>query len=352
MGDSPLENALGCTAILAGIILFPYAVGSCIGYITIKGWRELWEDRENITISAKNPQYLIDTQQSSLTSRVPESRTKQQLENVIDSEKVIKRSQRLEENQSLEENVERFKQYIQENKQLIGNFDDYEIILPRRIGNENKYEMAFISTIAFYTFQSSDEGRTWSSLPPSDIFFRKLADKYIEETQKRGGLRSQDIHNLLFSQNESEEHTKTPQVAFEVEDRNSKLEKASDLEVQLSRNKSELEIQIIKENPEEIIVEDFSVGREEYLKRYRGKRSEAMFFTNNNGETWEGKRFYSRSGECLKILGHSFVSDDKNVLMKIHLSNNAQYESFDRGKTWQFTGSAKLKGENKNELDN
>lgn len=96
-------------------------------------------------------------------------------------------------NLSLEENVKRLSNYLNQNNQLTGNFNDYMLVMSPtvtidaskiNIGNQD-YDVAFVGTNSIYNFHSSDGGLTWSPLPTRDPFMLKLQEDY-GKTGKRG----------------------------------------------------------------------------------------------------------------------------------------------------------------------
>lgn len=96
-------------------------------------------------------------------------------------------------NLTLEENVRRFAEYLQQNEQLSGRFEDYLLVTPPSVKADaskanigtHKYEIAFVGPHALYTFSSADGGIIWAPLPPTDPYLRKLAEVYTK-TRKRG----------------------------------------------------------------------------------------------------------------------------------------------------------------------
>ncbi len=84
-------------------------------------------------------------------------------------------------NLTLEEKVNNFTDSLKKNHELVGNFNDYVMFSARKVQNtDSDYELAFFSQNAFYTYHSSDNGKTWAPLPPTDPFFQKLNNDYLE----------------------------------------------------------------------------------------------------------------------------------------------------------------------------
>ena len=88
---------------------------------------------------------------------------------------------------TLDANIRRFTEYLEQNSQLSGSVADYTLVMPptvkadaarSNIGNHH-YEIAFVGPKSLYTFHTNDGGVTWSPLPATDPYLRKVADEYV-----------------------------------------------------------------------------------------------------------------------------------------------------------------------------